>query len=110
MNHSEELDLKDAKLKQIQLFIYLIPIVGLIPAIWTLLRDESDTSSQKVSRLSVKLAIAWLIAYALLWLGSTQTTDIVSFRLLYLNALLTSGYFLSSFLIMFNIWRNKPPR
>lgn len=110
MNHSEELDLKDEKLKQIQLFIYIIPVVGLIPAIWTLLRDESDTSSQKVSRLSVKLAIAWLIAYALLWLGSTQTTDVVSFRLLYLNTLLTSGYFLSCFLIMFNIWRKKPPR
>lgn len=110
MNNSKELDLTEERLKQIQLFIYLVPIFGLIPALWTLLGRESDPSTRKVSRISVNLAIAWLLAYALLWFTSTQTPELLSFRLLYLNSLLTSGYFLACLLMMFNLWRGKMPR
>lgn len=110
MDNSEDLDLKDERLKQIQLFIYLVPLIGLIPALWTLLRRQSDPSTRKVSRISLNLAIAWLIAYALLWFASTQTPELLSFRLLYLNTLLTSGYFLACLLMIFNLWRGKMPR
>ena len=110
MNNWEEVDLKEERLNQIKLFIYLVPVVGLIPALWTLLLDnDSPASAKRVSRLSVNLAIAWLIAYALLWLGASQSSEVVSFRLLYLNTLLTSVYFIACFLMMLTVWRGKLP-
>ena len=109
MDNREEIDFKDERLKQIKLFIYLVPVIGLIPALWTLSRGESSTSAKRVSRISVNLAIAWLLAYTLLWLGANQSPELLSFRLLYLNSLLTSGYFIACFLMMFTVWRGKLP-
>ncbi|MGK7937904.1 MAG: hypothetical protein AB4206_19230 [Xenococcaceae cyanobacterium] len=92
----------EKKKRQLELGIYYLPIVGIIPSLWTLSRKNSDRGSassadlqhQKASRLSIKLTLIWLCAYGLLSIGSSQGSELVALRLLYTNALVTTGYFL----------------
>ncbi|HEY9295715.1 MAG TPA: hypothetical protein VIQ31_04970 [Phormidium sp.] len=93
-----------------QLFIYLIPVVGFFPALWTLYRRDSDRQQQTVSRLSVTLALGWLLAYGLLGAGVAQASETLTLRLLFINGLLTSGYFLVSLWLMVRLWQRKSVR
>jgi hypothetical protein len=43
----------------------------------------------------------------LLWLGAGQGTEVASFRLLYANGVLTSGYILACLVFMLGIWQGK---
>ena len=102
-------------LNHLQLFFYLIPVLGFFPSLWTLYqRDKSANSSfkaeqLKVSRLSVTLASSWLIGYLLLGMGA-ETSEYLSLRLLILNTFLTSGYFLVSMMLMIRLYQRKPLR
>ncbi len=110
MNNTPSDPFKEEKLKQLQLWFYLMPFVGIFPSLWTLYRDQGTKSEKSVSRLSVNLGLSWLVIYILLWLGSFSAEEILSFRLLFLNTLLTSGYFLISFFFILQVWRGKKPR
>ena len=97
----------DKKERQLELGIYYLPIVGIIPALWTLSRPNSDRQHQKASRLSIRLTLSWLCAYGLFWLGSTQGSELLGLRLLYTNALVTTGYFLVCLGLILRV-RKKP--
>ncbi|MEM9271906.1 MAG: hypothetical protein AAGA80_02920 [Cyanobacteria bacterium P01_F01_bin.143] len=98
----------DKKAQQ-QLWIYLLPIVGIVPSIWTLYRGKASEESQKTSRLSLILVLSWSIAYISLFVSANQTSDILAFRLLYANALITTGYFLVCLGLMFRLLQGKSP-
>jgi hypothetical protein len=101
--------LKENKLKFLKLLIILLPIIGFVPALWTLYQSASTSEEKKVSRVSLGLGISWLIAYILLGIGAGNSSDLITFRLMYLNGLITSGYFIASVIFMFGIWRGKLP-
>lgn len=101
--------LKENKLKFLKLLIILLPIIGCFPALWTLYQSGSTSEEKKVSRVSISLGISWLIAYILLGIGAGNPSDLISFRLMYLNGLITSGYFLACVVFMFGVWRGKLP-
>lgn len=112
---SDNSDFKDLKL-----FIYLIPIIGFFPSLWTLYRhgnqkQPSDLLPYQVrrqvntSRLSVTLTGCWLLGYILLGFGA-ETSEFLALRLLVLNSLLTSGYFLVSILLMIRLTSGKSAR
>lgn len=110
---------KESRLKRLQLYFYLVPVVGALPALWTLYRqgktrsrstDATERDRLSVSRLSATLALAWIASYALLWTGAANTSELLKFRLLFLDSLLTSGYFLVCFGLMFRLWRRKSLR
>ena len=102
-------------LNHLQLFFYLIPVLGFFPSLWTLYqRDKLANSSfkaeqLKASRLSVTLASSWLIGYLLLGMGA-EASEYLSLRLLILNTFLTSGYFLVSMMLMIRLYQRKPLR
>jgi len=98
----------DKKAQQ-QLWIYLLPIVGIFPSIWTLYRGKANEESQKTSRLSLTLVMFWLTAYISLFVSANQTSDILAFRLLYTNALITTGYFLVCLSLMFRLLKGQSP-
>lgn len=98
---------KEEKLKRLQLSIYLLPMLGCVPALWTLYLCEGNREQQAISRLSIILGLGWLLAFSLLGVGATQTADVLSFRLLYFDALLTSGYFLVCLGLFVRLWQDK---
>jgi hypothetical protein len=92
-----------------QLLLYLIPILGFFPSLWTLYRRQGSREQQAVSRLSITLTLTWLLGYLLLATGSA-TSDYLTLRLLLLNSFLTSGYFLVSIWLMFRLLQGKYAR
>lgn len=110
LSDMKEVDpLENSDLQRLQLFIYLIPVLGFFPAIWTLYRRQGTREQQAVSRLSVTLAFGWLLGYILLSTGA-QTSEFLTLRLLFLNTLLTSGYFLVNIGLMARVWKRKSVR
>lgn len=104
--------------KHLELFIYLIPIIGFFPSLWTLYRHGNQKASDSLpyqsqqlntSRLSVTLAGCWLLGYILLGFGA-ETSEFLALRLLVLNTLLTSGYFLVSILLIIRLASGKSAR
>ena len=77
----------EKKLQQLQLCLYLLPIVGIIPSIWALYQGKASKQKQKASRLSIILVLSWFILYVTLSFGAHQTSDILALRLLYTNAI-----------------------
>lgn len=111
--------------KYLQLWHYYLPVVGLVPAVWTLYRNKnnnnsaldsqnnplSDHSQQqqrlKASRRSVNLTLAWLCSYILFSYGAGSGTEISSFRFLYANAISTTGYFVICTFLMSRLGKKK---
>lgn len=108
MPHSDPF--KENKLQHLQLFIYLIPIFGFFPALWTLYRHQGSREQQKVSRLVVTLAVIWLLGYSLLAMEAGQTAQLLSLRISLINTLFTSGYFLVCLGLMVRLWQRKSTR
>ncbi|HBB32640.1 MAG TPA: hypothetical protein DDZ80_26730 [Cyanobacteria bacterium UBA8803] len=101
--------LENQELNHLQLLVYLAPVIGFFPALWTLYRRQGTREQQAVSRLSVTLAFGWLLGYILL-LSGAQLSEFWNLRLLFINAMLTSGYFLVSVGLMIRLWQGKSPR
>jgi len=102
------LPLKDTDISKTQLILYLIPIVGFFPSLWTLYQRQGSREQLTVSRLSITLAFIWMLGYLLLTTGAA--TDFLTLRLLILNSFLTSGYFLVSVWLIFRIIQGKSSR
>ena len=104
MDMRDELDNEDVR--RLTLFLYLIPVVGFFPAVWTLYRRLGDRHQQSVSRLSVTLAMGWLLSYLMVNLGASTSTH-MALPLLIMSSLLTSGYFLVNIGLMIQLLRRK---
>ncbi|NJL83139.1 MAG: hypothetical protein HC890_09625 [Chloroflexaceae bacterium] len=98
------------KLWQLQLSLYLLPVFGFFPALWTLYRRNGSREEQSICRLSITLTLGWLLLSGLLTSGSAQTTGLWQLRLLYLDSLVVSGYFLVSLFLILRLWQGKLPR
>lgn len=98
-------------LKRLVLFVYLIPVFGLIPAAWTLSRRKSDRPHRAVSRLTLTLGGSWILGTTLLNTGlalsQAEETQGVGLSLLVLNSLLTSGYFVTCLWLMLRLWKRQ---
>ena len=86
---------EDANISPLSLILYLVPVVGFFPSLWTLYCRQGSREQINLSRVSITLALTWLLGYILLGTGAV-TGEFFSLRLLLLNSFLTSGYFLVS--------------
>jgi hypothetical protein len=102
MSTPDPLDNQD--IQHLQSFIYLIPVLGFFPALWTLYRREGNLEQRNASRLAVILALGWLLGYLLLGSGAQSSN---SLSLLVMSSLLTSGYFLVNLWLMVRLWRRQ---
>lgn len=105
MSNPEPLENQD--IKHLQLFLYLIPVVGFFPALWTLYRRQGTRHQRNLSRLVVTLALGWLLGYFLLGAGA-QASESLSLPLLITSSLLTSGYFFVNIWLIVRLWQRKP--
>lgn len=92
--------------KRLQVFLYLIPVLGVVPAIITLYRDGRSQAKLDASRLAIKLAFIWFVGTVLLNTGAAASESLhVSF--LVSSTLLTSGYFITNCWLMLQVLRRK---
>jgi hypothetical protein len=80
----------------LQLVLYMIPVVGFFPSLWTLYTRQGTREQLTACRLSITLMLTWILGYLLLVTGAEQAPNTLALRLLILNTFLTSGYFLVS--------------
>ncbi len=104
----DNLPAKDTDISKTQLILYLIPIIGFFPSLWTLYQRQGSREQVTASRLSITLAFIWMLGYLLLTTGAV--TDFSTLRLLILNSFLTSGYFLVSVWLIFRVIQGKSSR
>ncbi len=99
-------DLERDDLRRLRLFLYLIPVVGFVPALLSLYRKVEDRREQQVSRLAVVLALAWVLTVSLCGIGSSLSETPPLMALVF-SSMLTSSYFLTSLWLMVQLWRRK---
>ena len=104
----DKLPAKDTDISKTQLILYLIPIIGFFPSLWTLYQRQGSRQQVTASRLSITLAFIWMLGYFMLTTGAA--TDFLTLRLLILNSFLTSGYFLVSVWFIFWVIQGKSSR
>ncbi|MCJ8282893.1 MAG: hypothetical protein MJK14_24595 [Rivularia sp. ALOHA_DT_140] len=112
MKHFESTNTSKIEKREISLFgmlIYLIPVIGFFPSLWTLYRREGSREQLRTSRLSITLALTWCIGYILLGTG-TSTSEFLALRLQILNTFVTSGYFVVSAWLIIQTFRGKSQR
>lgn len=96
-------------LKRLKLWVYLIPVMGCFPALWTLVQDRGDRADRNASRISLMLLLTWLGSDAVLAVGA-KAVDSFDLPFLLASSLLTSSYFLISFWLMIRVWQRKALR
>jgi hypothetical protein len=105
--HNIDIDALD----RLETFLYLTPVIGVLPSIWAIYRRQRDKRQLAVCRLSIFLAFAWLSTYLSLNIGADLSgASALGFRLLFLNTLATSGYFTVSLWLMVLLWQKKSLR
>lgn len=93
--------------QHLHLYLYLIPVLGFFPAIWTLSRRQGSREQLAASRLAVTLALVWLSTYILLETGA-KSSETLTLPLLIVSSVLTSSYFLVSLGLMIRLWKRQP--
>lgn len=99
----------DTKLETLKLIIYLVPIFGFFPSLWSLYLKQGTRRETTVSRTAVTLAFAWVAIYVLTAAGA-QVSDIASTRLLVTSLLATTGYFMTNLWLMVRLLQGKTVR
>ena len=97
---------------RLETFFYLTPVIGLLPSIWAIYRRQRTQRQLAVCRLSILLTCIWLSTYLSLTVGAdlAGSSTLIGFRLLFINSLATSSYFLASLWLMMLLWQNKSLR
>ncbi|WP_448534451.1 hypothetical protein [Parathermosynechococcus lividus] len=96
-------------LQRLWLFVYLLPIFGVIPALWQLSQRSGDRHARRVSRLAVLMAVVWVLGYGLLngVAAATELSSIPHGVVLLANSVWGSGYFLLNVWLMVRLWRGR---
>lgn len=113
MKHFESISnsrkIKKQDISLMGMLIYLIPVIGFFPSLWTLYRREGSREQLRASRLSITLALTWIIGYILLGTGAS-TSEFFALRLEILNSFVTSGYFIVSVWLIIRKIKGKSQR
>ncbi|NJK53943.1 MAG: hypothetical protein HC936_16195 [Leptolyngbyaceae cyanobacterium SU_3_3] len=99
-------DFENQDIEHLKLFLYLLPVFGFFPALWTLYRRRGSRQERSLSRLVIKLALGWFVAYFLIGFG-VSSADSFQIPLMLMGSLLTSGYFLVNLWLMARLWQRK---
>ena len=93
---------------RLQLLILVTPLMGVLPALWLLYRKRQTHPEQlATSRLTLVLALAWVLGHTLLETGA-NSTESWHFSLLLISSLYTTSYFIICFGLMIRIWKRQP--
>jgi hypothetical protein len=95
--------------QQLKLFLYLVPVVGFFPALWSLYYRSGSKQEKELSRVVVTLTLGWLFTYILLGVGA-ETAEALAVPLLISSSVVTSSFFLTNIWLMVRLWQRKSVR
>jgi hypothetical protein len=97
-------------LNRLWLFAYLIPVFGMVPAVWTLTYRKSDRRYRAMSRLTLSLGGVWLLGSIVFnsALSSSDSGMSTQMLLMLINSVFTSSYFVLSLGLMVRVWKRQP--
>jgi hypothetical protein len=101
LNNSEKKEVKD-----LMLLFYLMPVFGVGPAMWTLSRPDRSLRERALSRLAIKLMLAWFVGTVALDVG-VENVDALKLPLLIVSSIFTSGYFVLNLGLMLRLWQGR---
>ncbi|MGD1906870.1 MAG: hypothetical protein ACFB0C_12865 [Leptolyngbyaceae cyanobacterium] len=99
----------ETTLETLKLVIYLVPIFGFFPSLWSLYRRGGSRREQATSRTAVILALTWLLVYGATGAGA-QAIDSLTARFLITGLLSTTGYFITNLWLMVRLLQGKSVR
>jgi hypothetical protein len=96
-------------LNRLWLFTYLIPVFGMGPAVWTLMRGKGDRKSRAMSRLALNLGVAWMLGTLVFNAALPPSESGMSSQMLLMlvNSVFTSSYFVLSLALMVRLWKRQ---
>lgn len=94
------------EVKNLMLLFYLMPIFGVGPAMWTLSRPDRSPTERALSRLAIKLMLAWFAGTIALDVG-VENIEALKLPLLIVSSLFTSGYFVLNLGLMLRLWQGR---
>lgn len=94
------------EVKDLMLLFYLMPVFGVGPAMWTLSRPDRSPKERALSRLAIKLMLAWFAGTVALDVG-VENIDALRLPLLIVSSAFTSGYFVLNLGLMLRLWQGR---
>jgi hypothetical protein len=98
-------DLASQEIRSLKLLLYLMPVFGIVPAIWSLSRPGSNPAERNLSRMSIRLALGWFAGYILFDIAAQSSGGQIP--VLLASSLFTSGYFVLNLIVMLQLWQKK---
>ncbi len=92
--------------KDLMLLFYLMPVFGVGPAMWTLSQPDRSPKEKALSRLAIKLMLAWFAGTVALDVG-VENVDALKLPLLIISSVFTSGYFVLNLGLMLRLWQGR---
>jgi len=91
---------------RLKLLFYLLPVVGLAPAVWNLFTNASRSRRERdLSRSVITITGLWLVMYVLF--GSLAQQESLALPALAVNSVMTSAYFVLQLWLMLRLWRGQ---
>lgn len=94
------------ELKNLMLLLYLMPVFGVGPALWTLSQPERPKAERALSRMAIKLMAAWFAGTVMLDVG-VENVEGLKLPLLIASSVFTSGYFVLNLGLMLRLWQGR---
>lgn len=91
--------------KKVHMYLCLIPVFGVVPAVLALVRDRSGHDLKQTSKLAIVLFLTWAISYSAL--GGGQDAESMQVSLEILKGTLSSGYFATSIWLMWQLYKGN---
>ncbi|WP_404785631.1 hypothetical protein [Altericista sp. CCNU0014] len=102
--------LNSPTLNRLVMFAYLVPVFGMVPAVWILTRRKSDRHHRNLSRLSVTLGLAWILGSLAFnaSLGAIDENAIgAQIWMTLFDSVFSSSYFVASLWLMVRLWKRQ---
>lgn len=98
---------EESPVKKSHMYLCLVPVFGIIPAILNLRSDRASKELKDTSQVAVLMFITWLISYAAFG-STTQSSEGVQVSLELLKVTLSSTYFVAAIWLMYRLYKGKP--
>ncbi len=104
---SQEKDATAPNPEKWQLYMYLLPVFGAIPAVLTLTKRNHSATVHHTCQTAVMLMILWAVGYGAMG-GVPLNGDLLNPQTALIQGSFSTVYFLTCLYLMVRVWRNQP--